>query len=213
MSDNSMAFLAGGAFAGIAVLLLLKGGVNPSQANFQPAVQQSPLAVQPTATLPPSLLPASPPGNYTEQQRLLEERLKTQLEQQRAETEQLKAQLRNQQMVIDAMNSQTQANSLNPHVKAATQILPAAEQQSQNPMFTGILWAAGGAAVTLVGGAFVLGALALLSQQQRGRRTVQVIHPINTGYSPTLHTRRRSEFLPPRIVESRRVEEVEYDER
>ncbi len=213
MSDNSMAFLAGGAFAGIAVLLLLKGGVNPSQANLQPIAQQSPLAVQPAATVPPGMAPSAQYGSsYPEQQRLMDDRLKYQLEQQRAETEQLKTQVRNQQMVIDSLTSQAQANTLNPQIKPAQQVLMPAEQSS-NPMLTGVLWALGGAAVTLGGGIFVVGTLALFSQQQRGRRTVQVIHPLNT-YPPTLQSsRRRSEFLPPRIVESKRVEEVEYDER
>lgn len=211
MSDNSMAFLAGGAFAGIAVLLLLKGGVNPSQANLQPAVQQSPLAVQSSAPLPPGMLPGAPYGSaYAEQQRLMEERLRNQFEQQRAEIEQLKSQLRNQQMVIDA--SQTGPNNLPPHLKQVSPVMATTAEQPTNQILTGLLWALGGAAATLCGGLFVVGALALLSQQQRGRRTVQVVHPINT-YSPTLHSRRRSEFLPPKIVESRRVEEIEFEER
>lgn len=212
MSDNSMAFLAGGAFAGIAVLLVLKGGVNPSQANLQPIAQQSPLAAQSAATVPPnpSMAPGSQyGGSYTEQQRLMEDRVKDQLEQLKAQVRSQQEQMRNQQMVIDSLTSQTQANTLNPQLKPAQQVLATAEQSS-NPIFTGMLWALGGAAVTLGGGIFVIGTLALFSQQ-RGRRTVQVIHPLN-NYQPTLQpSRRRSEFLPPRIVESKRVEEVEYD--
>lgn len=97
MSDG-MAFLTGAAFAGVAVLFLLKGGDNLGATSLAPAPS---LPISPTnpydpyMTAPPTPTPTSPDSRLFdfEQQRLDTERLRAILEQQRTETEQLKAQV------------------------------------------------------------------------------------------------------------------------
>ena len=97
MSDG-MAFLTGAAFAGVAVLFLMKGGTNLGAANV-PSSQAMPIpptnTTNPydpygtTSQMPnPAVSPGSPMYNV-EQQRLDNERLREVLEQQRIETERL----------------------------------------------------------------------------------------------------------------------------
>ncbi|MBD1878525.1 MULTISPECIES: heterocyst differentiation related protein [unclassified Coleofasciculus] len=216
MSEKSTAFLAGAAFAGIAAFVLLRTGGNPSQANLPTYLPSPPQPGQPYGTMPQ--LPPPPPTAagvspdttpYCLQQQSETQRLKDRLEQQQSETEQVKAQLRNQQMVIEALTTQAKANVYPPPVNP-TQALPAVqEQQPLNPMLTGILWAVGGMVLTVISGVVLAAAFALLSQQQRPPRTVQVIHPIQPP-PPTLSHRRRSEFLPPQL-EGRRNDSIDYD--
>lgn len=214
-----MAFLGGVAFAGIVVFVLLRTGAAPGQPNLSayPLVQTPPTPPNPssmtTVPLPPPTVasPASPtapdPAPYYGWQQLEAQRLRDQLEQQRNETEQLKAQLKNQQLIIDTLSAQARANTLSPN---PGQAVAPAQQQSMNPLFTGIVWALGGMVVTLIGGIILIGAFALFSLQQRPPRTVQVIHPIPTP-QPPMQPRYRSEFLPPRLVEGRRTDTIDYD--
>ncbi|MEQ8959955.1 MAG: hypothetical protein RLP02_18850, partial [Coleofasciculus sp. C2-GNP5-27] len=120
-----MAFLTGAAFAGVAVLFMMKGGDSlgitnapPSQTAqlpqsnpynpYNPAYGQNPqMPVQTTPGFP---------GNDLEQQQVTVERLRAMLEQQRAETEQLKAQVQNQQALIDNLMGQNNPNNPNSFV-------------------------------------------------------------------------------------------------
>src|ERR671933_655354 len=104
MSDG-MAFLTGAAFAGVAVLFMLKGGTNIGATSI-PSTQPLPFSqTNPYLVTPPSPNPTlASPGSTaytTEQQRIEADRLRVMLDQQRTETEQLKAQLQNQQMLIE----------------------------------------------------------------------------------------------------------------
>jgi hypothetical protein len=210
MSDG-MAFLTGAAFAGVAVLFLFKGGANIGAANI-PSTQ--PLPISPTSpymTAPVTPTPASPPpnpyNNY-DQQRLDAERLRAMFEQQRVETEQLKAQMQSQQALIEQLSKQTDPNnSLFARSKAASAV---AAQPQDNPMLSGIVWALGGMAITISGGVVVIGALSVLSRQQRPPRTTYVVQQPYTALPPTLHPRRRADVMPPQI-EERRIDYVEYD--
>ncbi|MBD1934543.1 MULTISPECIES: heterocyst differentiation related protein [Cyanophyceae] len=217
MSDKSMAFLAGAAFAGIAAIVLLKTGGSAGQTNLSAytAVPPPPLG-QPSMT---GQLPPPPPAanaiapqdqtqssSYCLRQQNDTERLRDQLEQQRNETEQMKLQLRNQQTLIEALTTQAKTNVLGGQVNSATL---ATAGQPNNQILSGVLWAFGGIVLTLFGGIVVAGIFVVFSQQQRHSRTVQVIHPIPT-HPPSVTQRRRSEFLPPRL-ESRRDDPIDYD--
>lgn len=217
MSEKSTAFLAGAAFAGIAAFVLLRSGGNPGQANLPTYLPSPPQPGQAYGTMqqlpppPPTATGVSPDtAPYCLQQQSDTQRLKDRLEQQQSETEQVKAQLRNQQMVIEALTTQAKANVYPPPVNPTQELAPVHQQQQPlNPMLTGILWAVGGMVLTVISGVVLAAAFALLSQQQRPPRTVQVIHPIPTP-PPTLSHRRRSEFLPPQL-EGRRNDSIDYD--
>jgi hypothetical protein len=133
------------------------------------------------------------------------------LDQQRTETEQLKAQLQNQQMLIEKLSTQNDPNNPNNSLFARSKPASAvAAQQQDNPMLSGIVWALGGMAITISGGVVVVGALSLLSRQQRPGRTTYVVQQPYNALPPNLHPRRRTEVMPPQL-EERRVDYVEYD--
>jgi len=210
MSDG-MAFLTGAAFAGVAVLFMLKGGPNIGATNLT-APQALPISPpNPYVTATP--IPTAPVGNSAlsnnyDQQRFDTERLRAMLEQQRTETEQLKAQLQNQQLLIEKLSGQNDPNNgLFARPKPAPAVTP---QQQDNPMLPGLVWALGGMAITVSGGVVVVGALSILSRQQRPPRTTYVVQQPYTALPHTLQPRRRAEVISPQI-EERRVDYVEYD--
>lgn len=214
MSDG-MAFLTGAAFAGVAVLFLMRGGTNLSAANL-PVAQTQPISPNtmtspyPNGTLPqvqPTASPGSPLYN-SDQQRLV-----GLIDQQRAEIEQLKAQLQSQQSLMQKLTTTPQndpnANSLFAQAKPAS--VNPQTAQPDNPLLSGLVWALGGMAVTISGGVVVIGALSVLSRQQRSPRTTYVVqHPTYTALPPTLQTRRRAEYMPPQVVE-RQIDPIDYD--
>lgn len=217
MSDG-MAFLTGAAFAGVAVLFMIKGGPNIGAANI-PSPQSLPFSQQPNPYMMPTPLPtaalASPglPAYGTDQQRVDADRLKIMLDQQRNETEQLKAQLQNQQLIIEKLTTQNDPNNPNNSLFARNKqpVQAVAAQQQDNPLLSGMVWALGGMAITVSGGVVVVGALSMLSRQQRSGRTTYVVQQPNyTALPATLHPRRRAEVMPPQLDE-RRVDYVEYD--
>jgi hypothetical protein len=130
------------------------------------------------------------------------------LEQQRTETEQLKAQLQNQQALIEKLSAQNGTNPTSTWSKPTSAV--ASQQQQENPLVSGIVWALGGMAVTLSGGVVVVGVLAVLARQQRPPRTTYVVQQPYTSLPPSLHPRRRTEVIPPQI-EQRHIDYVEYD--
>lgn len=205
MSD-SMAFLAGVAFAGIAAILLLKGNPNPSV--LPNTLPPPPASVLPSATplpLPPTAQVL--PGWNPEQQRSELEQLRAQLDRQRLDTELLKEQLRSQQMLVDSLNGQCKLNPANPQLNPA---LPqASTQQPASQFLWGLLWALAGTIATILLGLVFL-AMFVLFGQQRSPRTVQVIRPLNSS-EPFPPYKRGSEFLPPR-VRDRRVDPGYYEE-
>lgn len=216
MSDG-MAFLTGAAFAGVAVLFMLKGGGNLGATNL-PVPQQLPVSpatnpYNPYLTTPQSPTPASPdPALYgNDQQRLENDRLKAMLDQQRAETEQLKAQLQSQQMLIERLSGQSTNPTASPTwSKPLTNAPQNQQQQPENSVLSGIVWGLGGMAVTISGGLVVVGALAVLSrQQQRPARTTYVVQQPYTALPPSVVPRRRAEVITP--VEERHIDYVDYE--
>lgn len=219
MSDG-MAFLTGAAFAGVAVLFMIKGGGNIGAANI-PSPGQLPIAPtiapnNPYMTTPTMPTPMASPGAAlynNEQQRLDAERFRAMFEQQRMENEQLKAQLQNHQKILEQLSIKNDPNN-SPFIR--TTPMPAAAataaQQQDNPMLSGLVWALGGMAITISGGVVVVGALSVLTKQQRsGGRTTYVVQQPYNALPPTVARRRTAEVIPPPHMDERRVDYVEYD--
>jgi hypothetical protein len=209
MSETT-SFLGGAALAGLAAVILLKGGVSTNSPIVSPS---QPLAPYPYPTISPSPLNTVPPaasGTPTiedlEKQRLETERLKVVLEQQRVQTEQLKTQIQSQQTLIDSLNNQVK-NSAAPAVPKA--IAGGSGLEQNHPIFTGLLWALGGITLAFGGGIALVGMFALFAKQQRPSRTIEVIHDEYPGYLPT-RRRTTQQVLPPRR-NLRRVEAEDLD--
>ncbi|MEB3182066.1 MAG: heterocyst differentiation related protein [Nostocaceae cyanobacterium] len=214
--SESMAFIGGVAIAGLAALVMFKGGGNPLQANVaippqMPVqnMQQNPW-MQQNPQMQPGLTTATASNCGVESQRLTMERDRLQME-----NEQLKAQVQNQQFVIDSQNAQLKTNATTPPLPNST--TPGAQtsfltaSSTNTPWWSsGIVWAVGGAALTIGGGIVVAGVFALFSgNSQRDRRTIQVMQPPSDTTYP-LVPMRRAEYLPPR-ADSRRTEQYDYD--
>ena len=179
MADGT-SFIAGASVAALAVMVLFRGGGANLTAAPPTITQQIPIPAAP----PPitSLQPPNSAGSdqltstvaqlksQLDQQNALINQYKVQLEQQRAETERLKGQLQSQKTDIETVNSKTIAQSLN---QSTAQDQPASKSALQ-----GLIWAAGGMAMTVVGGAVLTGMVAVMSRQQHhaSAQKVEVIH-------------------------------------
>ncbi|MEH1823501.1 MAG: heterocyst differentiation related protein [Nostoc sp.] len=217
--SESMAFIGGVAVAGLAALVLLKGTNTPLQPNFAVA-SQMPGVVAPQG-MQPQMYPYAPYGQpmYPNQvqpptatstdQRLEMEKLNTQMQLERFKNDNEKKDLQIQQLQaqVQNFNTQQQWQLAQQNNQPKTTALQPQTTWWSSPM----LWAVGGAALTIGGGVVVAGVLALFSPRQRSARTVQVIHPYQ-GATPPLVPVRRAEFLPASRMEARRVEAHEYDE-
>ncbi|ADI66076.1 hypothetical protein [Trichormus azollae] len=214
--SESMAFIGGVAVAGLAALLLLKGTNTPIQSNFAAAPQMPATFVAPQVMQQPIQYPPYGQPVYTNQQPVAPnssqspevEKLNTQLEKLKADNEQIR--LQNIQLQGQLQNFTQQQWQL---AQQQNQPRVAALPPEQNRWWSSpIIWAVGGATLTIGGGVVVAGVLSLFSPKQRPTRTVQVIHPYN-GPTPPLATVRRAELLPSSRPEARRVvENAEYDE-
>ncbi|MGV0027312.1 hypothetical protein [Phormidesmis priestleyi] len=200
MSDTT-SFLGGAALAGLAAVILLRGGVSANSPIATlptvPTLQPLPTAtLPPTSTLPPAT--TAVPNTYDlERQRLETDQMKAQLEQQRVQTEQLKAQVQSQQALIETLNAQNK--------NLPTALATKTPQGQINPLespnlMTGVLWALGGMILAFGGGIALVGLFVLLARQQRPSRTIEVIHDDHPNYLPAGTVRRRSQVLPPRRV-------------
>ncbi|MDZ7966562.1 MAG: heterocyst differentiation related protein [Nostoc sp. DedSLP03] len=217
--SESMAFIGGVAVAGLAALVLLKGTNTPLQPNFA-VTPQIPGVVAPQG-MQPQMYPygpygqpmypnqVQPPTGTNNDQRLEMEKLNTQMQLERLKNDNEQLKLQNQQLQGQVQNFNTQQQwqlaQQNNQPKTAT------FQPQNNWWSSPVLWAVGGATLTIGGGVVVAGVLALFSPRQRPARTVQVIHPYQ-GNTPPLVPVRRAEFLPASRMEARRVEAQEYDE-
>ncbi|AUT01860.1 heterocyst differentiation related protein [Nostoc sp. CENA543] len=213
--SESMAFIGGVAVAGLAALLLLRGTSASLQPNFavSPQIPSTVVApqIQPPTYYPPygqTQYPNSqPPTAPNAEQRIELERLKMDLERLKTDNEQLRAQ--NQQLQFQFQNYNNQQLQL---AQQNSQKLATAAFQADTPWWSSpIVWAVGGATITIGGGIVVAGVLSLFSSKQNSTRTVQVIHPYHGPTQPLVPVR-RAEFLPPGGVDARRIETHEYDE-
>ncbi|NET02587.1 MAG: heterocyst differentiation related protein [Sphaerospermopsis sp. SIO1G2] len=214
--SESMAFIGGVAVAGLAALLLLKGTNTPvQQPNFAVAPQMqvpvtAPQVMQPSMQYPPNYgqpvysnsQPIAPNNNQSLQiQKQLDE-LKVDNQQLRLQNQQLQGQIQN-------LNTQKQWELAQTQNQPKLAALPAEEKTWLD---SPILWAVGGATLTIGGGVVVAGVLSLFAPKQRPTRTVQVIHPYQGQTPPLANNVRRAEFLPSSRSDARRVENAEYDE-
>lgn len=208
MSDTT-AFLGGAAIAGLAAMVLLRGGVSANS----PALPSSPLApIQPYPTMPTYPSPGVyPPGaigaptNDYDKQRLEAEQLRSQVEQQRTQIEQLKAQTQSQQAFIDTLTAQTKGNGVSALPRPTT--VPTPNAEAANPVMNGLMWAVGGMILTFGGGIALVAMFALFARQQRPSRTIEVFHEDYPNY---LTARRRSQALPTRRT-IKRVEAEDFE--
>ncbi|MEA5619885.1 heterocyst differentiation related protein [Cronbergia sp. UHCC 0137] len=215
--SESMAFIGGVAVAGLAALLLLKGTNTPLQSNFAvapqiPATMVAPQVMQPMQYPPnygqpiyPNQLPVAPSSD----QRLEMEKLNLMMEKLKSDNEQLRVQ--NQQLQGHVQNFTQQQWQLAQQQQVNQPKITAFQPQENQWLSSPIVWAAGGATLTIGGGVVIAGVLALFTPRHRPTRTVQVIHPYNS-HTPPLNPVRRAEFLPSSKGEARRVEMAEYDE-
>ncbi|BAZ48494.1 heterocyst differentiation related protein [Nostoc ellipsosporum NOK] len=206
--SESMAFIGGVAVAGLAALVLLKGtttslpnfAMTPQMPQVVGPVMQPQVPYQPYGQPPYS---SQPPTAPNPDQRVEMERLKMDIDRLKNDNEQLRSQNQGLLQNYNALQQQIMQNNL----QKATPVV-----QPQTPWWSSpIVWAVGGATLTIGGGVVVAGVLALFSPRQRPTRTVQVIHPYQ-GPTPPLVPVRRAEFLPSSRTEARRVEAPEYDE-
>lgn len=206
MSDTT-SFLGGAAFAGLAALLVMKGGISigaPTLGTSQPLAPavNSPVAVAPQPAPAPAPVPSPVVCPTPSPTPSVDAGTTEQLKSQTQQLETLKAQLQNQQTLIE--NLTTQIKSTPPAVVPSPSSLTTAELA--NPILTGLLWALGGVVLTLGGGVILVGMFVLVARQQspRNSRTVEVIHT-PPEMPPYLATRRRPQLPASRRVVTRRV--------
>ena len=207
MSDTT-AFLTGCAMAGVATLLLFKGGQGVGQFSLSPQTQPgAPTVTDPLATTPSPSDPATVALNvdpqlraYLEKQRVATEQLMTELEQQKTETKQLKLLLEQQNAETKQVLEQVQSQ----------QVTPEALEQAKT-FQTGMIWAVGGIVVVLVvvGSILLVGLIAIAAQPKRPPRTTHVFHPMNMPTSQALPGR-TPELASPR--RTRYVQNIERDD-
>ena len=207
MSDTT-SFLGGAALAGLAAVILLRGGVSansPVGTMPLPTLQPMPTATMPPlTTMPPTVITPTPSTYDLEKQRLETDQLKAQLEQQRVQTEQLKAQVQSQQALIETLNTQNKTNGGAVPARVV-QGQPNSLEAASNPVMTGMLWALGGMILAFGGGIALVGMFVLFARQQRPSRTIEVFHDDYPNYLPT-GSRRRSQMLPPQRRVIKRVD-------
>lgn len=203
MSDTT-AFLGGAAVAGLAALVLLRGGVNAGSPMVATVPQPLPTVPLPSPLLSPvaAASPATGSDQQNDVQKFAIDQLTKAVEQQRTESEKLREQVQRQQSVIDALATQARLTSSNFQPRPATPSAPAAEQP--NSMLNSMMWALGGVALSLGGGIVLVGMFVTLSKQQgRNARSVEIVQPLE-DYTYISPDRRYLQTLPPRRVMSKR---------
>ncbi|MGB2925422.1 MAG: hypothetical protein WBB82_08980 [Limnothrix sp.] len=215
--SEGIAFIGGVSIAGLAALVLLKGTGTPAQQpNFGMPTVEAPQAVQQPIQYPPNYGQQPIPDPNQQALQLEKLNLNMQMEKLEADNQQLMLQNQQLQVQLESLTAQQQWTlEQQQNQQEATALLPV-EQNSQRE--SPIIWAVGGAILTVCGGVVTAGVLSLFSAPKQRQtktmpRTVNVIHPHGYGQIPNAGTMRRTEFLPPsRSTEARRVETAEYDE-
>jgi hypothetical protein len=207
MSDTT-SFLGGAALAGLAALIVLRGGINfgtPNASGQSQLLPIPPMAFPGTSTTPsfspgtslPAPSPVMPAATNSEKtyedakQRIELDQIKSQLEQQQS-------QIRSQQALIDALTAQTKTSGMNvPPPVAVPQMVPQVQSNHDGgSVVSGLPWALGGVLLTFGGGIALVGMFSMLARQNgRPVRTVEYIHDDYPAYLPQ---RRRVQALPPR---------------
>lgn len=232
MSDTT-SFLGGAALAGLAALIVMRGGITIGAPNLSsPQIPQfpqmslgnngitpgnSPLPLPPVTNPAPTNATVGRGGDSDYEKAKWD----IKLESLKAQVEQQQAQLRSQQAVIDTLTAQLKTASIQPPQPVATAPVPqpmpspSAADQATTSVISGLPWALGGMMLTFGGGIALVGMFTLLSRQNRPR-TIEVVHDDYPLYlppsAPTAATssRRRVQVLPPRRA-IKRVVEVDED--
>ncbi len=213
MSDTT-SFVGGAALAGLATLIVLRGGISfgtpnggqssqllpippmPAMQGNMPSLNTVPnLATGGVALPTPSPIVAqasSPDKTYEDvKQRIELDHIKSQLEQQQS-------QIRSQQALIDALTTQNKTAAINPNnsLPPGNPAMVPQFQPSNGGGVSGLPWALGGVLLTFGGGIALVGMFSMLARQNnRPVRTVEYIHDDYPAYLPQ---RRRVQALPPR---------------
>jgi hypothetical protein len=207
--SESTSFLGGAAFAGLAALVLLKGGVTVGAPNVGGVQSLSAPTVSPSVVAQPVVSPSptvSPEGANPEDV----EQLKTLVEQQKTDIEKLRTQVQDQKVAIDTLTTQLKVNTP-PANSSSAQVL-STDEQLANPILTGLLWALGGVVLALGGGLSLVGMFVLVAKQQQQNRSPHTVEVIHTAHEvPSYMPSRRRPVLPARRVVAKRANPPEYD--
>jgi len=221
MSDTT-SFLGGAALAGLAALVVMRGGltIGSPSSQVQPSFQLPQLSlgqgnINPATGQPMSNTPTTSPVAAVGRSPYEEAKLDVKVESLKAQIEQLQLQVRSQQTVVDTLTTQLRTGSLTPQpipslVPQPTAAIVSPSEQAATSMISGLPWALGGMVLTFGGGLALVGMFVLLSRQNRSGRAIEIIHDDYPAYLPTVQTasRRRVQVIPQR----RAIKHIEVDE-
>ncbi len=206
MSDTT-SFLGGAALAGLAAVVVLRGGINFGSstpvASLQPGFGMNPTiptlgtsSNMPTMPLP---MPTINPVGNSEKQDYDSVKLQFRVEQLQGQVEQQQTQLRSQQVMIDTLSAQSKVGGWNNNQPAAVapSVIPQLQPRNYEGggLVNGLPWAIGGVLLAFGGGIALVGMFVLFSRQSRPSRTIEFVQDEYPGYLPQ---RRRAQVLPPR---------------
>jgi hypothetical protein len=210
MSDTT-SFLGGAALAGLAAMIVLRGGINLSTPglNNNPALLPMPPSLPQSGMMPsvsntplPSPMPTMAAVPTNERSIYEDAKMRLELDQMKSQIEQQQSQIRSQQSLIDSLNLQSRAAGINPVVP---QTIPQISNNADQSLASSLPWALGGVLLTFGGGLALVGMFSMLARQNRPVRSVEYVHDDYPAYLPQ---RRRVQVLPPR----RSVRRVELED-
>jgi hypothetical protein len=205
MSDTT-SFLGGAALAGLAAMIVLRGGINfgsPTLSTPNGSLLPMPPTLPPTngsvqnfsmpnAFPSPSPIAAIAPSS----DRTYEDaKIRLEMDQLKSQIEQQQTQIRSQQSLIDNLSLQAKANNLAPQSVIPQPQAVVQTQRGDESVVSGLPWALGGVLLTFGGGIALVGMMSMFAKQNRPTRTVEYVHD---DYPAYLSARRRAQALPPR---------------
>jgi hypothetical protein len=208
MSDTK-SFLGGAALAGLAALVVLKGGISlGSPSATMPPTFSMPQVPGFTGSAPVTmpLTPFPNPGSTSltaDKNEYEAAKHQIKLEQLQAQLEQQQQKINGQQAMIEALTAQAKVSQQlaplpTPQVPQIVHPYGSGVESSSNSVMSGLPWALGGVLLTFGGGIALVGMFTLFSRQQRPNRTVEYFQEDYPSYFPP--QRRRVQVLPPRRV-------------
>jgi hypothetical protein len=219
MSDTT-SFLGGAALAGLAAVVVLRGGINFGSssvpvASLQPGFGMNPtmptLGTNPNMPTMPLPMPTVNPVGSSEKQDYDSVKLQFRVEQLQGQVEQQQTQLRSQQVMIDTLSAQSKVGGgwNNNQAPTAPSVIPQLQPHNYEGggLVNGLPWAIGGVLLAFGGGIALVGMFVLFSRQSRPSRTIEFVQDEYPGYLPQ---RRRAQVLPPRRI-ARRIDVEDED--
>jgi hypothetical protein len=205
MSDTT-SFLGGAALAGLAAMIVLRGGINfgsPMLSNPNGSMLPMPPTLPPTNgsiqnfSAPNAAFPSPSPVAMAPADRTYEDaKMRLEMDQLKSQIEQQQNQIRSQQTLIDNLSLQAKANNLAPQAPVPPMQPPIQTQRGEDQsVVSGLPWALGGVLLTFGGGIALVGMMSMFAKQNRPTRTVEYVHD---DYPAYLSARRRAQALPPR---------------